>query len=359
MINATNTLASANFDILKMDGVEDPLININKLATMDFEESYTADATNFIIETRKEITNNKIIFYKSLNESTNNKMILESFSDFFSNFCDIINKFIKFINRIKDKFLATIMNIAKSDSYINNNKKLFNDLTKNDEFEFDGYEYTFNPEVPSSNAVINFDNTLFDELYNNINGKVTLQSVSDAILAIDLEKDYNVFRAKILNREGETISVTEFSNELFKTYRNGYSDTGKIFADISYIRKCLDRFSNYNNVKKEINNQINEIERAYDRVKKEIEGIVKRNDDLSIQKFMNIIPSDDNGKDTITNMRLSTEFMSQIDVYMKAKIEQIQEYSNIHLFAFNAKLDAIKNSFIQDKNVLYTVLKNK
>ena len=54
---------------------------------------------------------------------------------------------------------------------------------------------------------------------------------------------------------------------------------------------------------------------------------------------------------------MAAELMTQIDVYVRAKIDQIQEYSNIHLLAFGAKLDAMKECLNQDRNVLYVALR--
>ena len=82
--NPVNTLASASFDVLKMDGIEDPLINVNKLATADFEESYFAMGVEFINECRNEMTTHKINLYQSLQEATTEMAVLESFSDYYS-----------------------------------------------------------------------------------------------------------------------------------------------------------------------------------------------------------------------------------------------------------------------------------
>ena len=54
----TNTLASTAFDVLKMDAVDDPLINVNKLGTLDLEESYFATAVAFVNETNREVKDN-------------------------------------------------------------------------------------------------------------------------------------------------------------------------------------------------------------------------------------------------------------------------------------------------------------
>ena len=44
----TNSLASASFDVLNISGVEDPLINVDRLSSTDYEESYFASAIAYI-----------------------------------------------------------------------------------------------------------------------------------------------------------------------------------------------------------------------------------------------------------------------------------------------------------------------
>ena len=364
MFEPINTLASANFDILKMDAVEDPLINVNKLATMDFEECYTAKVVDFINECRSEITDKKIIFYKSLNEATSERFILESFSDFFSGVRDIISKFIKFLRKLVDKFIVTIMKLVKSDNYLKKHKDVFNRIEPDMQFEFKGFNYTFDPMIPAPHAALDFNNSLFDDLYSNEKRELTTQSVKDSIVAMDLEEDYNKFRGKVIGKDGESLYISEFSQALYKVYRSEDSDTTNITADSSYIRKCLDRYLNYDKMQKEVTHQRDEIIKAYERVQKQVEEITKRNTDLDKEAFLSRLPSDHtidpNNMTTVTTgsgIKMAAELMIQIDVYVRAKIDQIQEYSNIHLLAFGAKLDAMKECLNQDRNVLYTALR--
>ena len=360
LFEPTNTLASANFDILKSDAVEDPLINVNKLAIADLEESYTAQVVEFINECRTEMTDRKIKFYKSINEATSTSIVLESFSDYFSGVKNIIDKFIKFLRKLVDKFVVTIMKIVKSDNYIKQHKAMFDKISPDMEFDFKGYEYTFSPSVPSPSAALGFNNSLFDDLIANENRELTAQSVKDSVIAMDLEKDYNDFRAKVIGKDGDVIYLSDFPQELYEVYRNGESDSSNITSDAAYIRKCLNRFLEYSKMKSEVERQRNEIEKAYDKVKKQVGDITKRNSDLDKQAFLSRLPADT----TITDIQttgggtmMAADLMMQVDVYVRAKVEQIQEYSNIHLLAFGAKLDAMKECLGQDRNVLYTALR--
>ena len=185
----TNTLANTSFDVLTMDGIDDPLINVNKLGTLDLEESYFATAVAFVNETNREIVETKQNLYRSISEATTQFVVLESFSDFFSKVAEIINKFIKFIKSLAARFLTHMNKIINSDKYINSHKKDFKDFRDSDKFTMNGYVYTFNPNVPVAAASVSFNSSLFEDLYD-ASGYVDLtpRGVDSAINKIDIDK---------------------------------------------------------------------------------------------------------------------------------------------------------------------------
>jgi hypothetical protein len=255
------------------------------------------------------------------------------------------------------------MKFIKSDSYLTKHKKDFDNFSDEDKFTFDGFEYTFSQDIPSPTAALQFNNSLFDDLYaSQTAGALSIDAVRTVIANMDLEKDYNEFRAKVIGKEGESIYVTEFSDALYEVYRNGDRDTVKIEADKIFIRRTLDRYTHFNTVKTSVERNRNDIEKAYRSVQEQVENIVKRNGDLNVSAFLNKLPSDSgitgiaSTSTDVTGIRMSADFMAQLDLYVRAKVDQIQEYSNIHVLAFTAKLDAIKEAYNQDRSVLYTAL---
>lgn len=358
----TNTLASANFDILKIDGVEDPLVDVNKLATLDFEESYFYDAIKFITECNNEITNHKMNLYTSISETTSTVVVLESFSDFFVKVKEIITKFLKFIKSLFAKFITALHRLVSSDKYLEKHKKDFKDFKSTDEFKFDGFNYTFSDSIPIADAQLTWGNNLFKDIYGNDDHSLTHGSIEEAINAFDLEADCAEFRGKVIGKVDEKIYLTDFSDELFKIYRNGESTTEEITADRIYITRVVDRFFHYNKLKQKVDSKYKEIEDAYTRLQKQVQDIVKRNGDLNSKAFIARLPADngivslDGENISNTGHVMSGEIMVKLDSYVKIKIDQIQEYSNIHTLAFAAKLDAMKECANQDRNTLYTAL---
>ena len=353
----TNTMASTSFDVLTMEGIDDPLINVNTLATLDLEESYFVSALNFINETNKEIINSKEVLYKSISEATEQYVVLESFSDFFSKINDIINKFIKFIKSLAARFLTHMNKIIKSDKYINAHKKDFKNFKSADEFTMNGYTYTFNSNIPVANASLEFNKNLFEDLYTYTkNNKLSADGVSSAISAIDLTELCDKFRGEVLGLD-YTVSVGEFDTELFKIFRNGDMDTSELTIGSFEVSAALDRFTSFSTAKKQIENDQKRIEDDYENVKKQVRELTKRNGDLNMSAFLNKLPdSMSDMKSANQAITMSSDLMYKLDVYTKAKVDQITEYSNIHTLAFSAKLDALKESYKQDRALLYTAL---
>lgn len=355
----TNTVALPNFDVLKFDAVEDPLIDVTKLTTVDFEESYFATTVNFIMENRNEYTKAKITLYKSISEATSERVVLESFSDFFVKVKEIIDKFLKFLKSLFTRFLTSLNKLIESESYLKKHKKDFSDFKDADKFDITGYKFTFTDNIPSPNAILDFNHDMFEDLLGTEN-KISVSGVqsTNVTLAADLENKCNEFRKRIINSNND-ISVSDFPNELFKVYRNGDSDTDTIEVDRSYVKNAVDRFFSYSTTKKSIDSQYKQVNDAYNKVEAQVKDIVKRNGDLNKNAFSaNIQKATDINSVTIDGdgMVMSSDLMVQLDIYVKTKVDEIQKCSDIHALAFSAKLDALKDCYRQDKATLYTAL---
>lgn len=356
-----NTFANATFDVLKMDTVEDPLINVNKLATMDFEESYFLMAVDFIRESMNDYTDSKIRLYKAISEATSDQVVLESFSDFFTSVKNIIDKFLKFIKSLFERFLNTLASIVNSDKYLNKHKKDLDKFKSTDEFTMMGYKYTFQDNIPSASAALEFSrNLLGDELYSGT-GALTVEDVKSAIQNMNLDALYDAFRAEVIGQSSKNISASDFSEELFRVFRNDELDTEQLEIDATYVRQAKERYFGYAKEKSNVERQRKAIDQAYRNIEKQVKEIVSNNGNLNKAAFISKLPDSTNVRDIddkniTTSGMLTAEFMTQIDIYVKAKIDMIQEYSNIHALAFSAKLDALKDSYKQDKATLYTAL---
>lgn len=356
----TNTFVSAGFDILKMDGVEDPLINVNKLATMDFEESYFESAIEFVKESTEIYASSKIKLYQTIAESAgNDKVILEGFIDFFSTVKDIIDKFLKFIKSLFDRFINALASLIGSDSYLKKHKKDLDSFKAADEFDITGYVFTFDENIPATGAARNFSQDIFNDIHPDDTGILTVEMLKNLVSNHNHENEYDKFRAEILSKTGY-ISNEDYSEELFRVFRNDSLDTENITVDTSYLRKAKERYFGYDKAKSAVKRNHDNIKKEYEAIEKQVRDITKNNANLSATAFVNRLP-DGTGIKSIdsaytNNGMVTGDFMASFDVYVKDKADMIQEMSNLHALAFSAKLDALKDCYKQDKATLYTAL---
>ena len=367
----SNTMGSVTFDVLNYDGIEDPLIDTNRLATLDLEECYFKSAVDFIAESNKEFTDSKINLYNKILETTSTTVIHESFSDFFVKVKEIINKFLKFIKSLFQRFLTQLARIIGSDKYLEKHKKDFDKFKDGDKFKIDGYKYTFSDNIPVPDALIQYNFDLFDHLldFENSNTStdkmITVEDISKARtdLSDRLTDYYNDFRGRVLGKEDQKIYEVDYSDALFKVFRDDSTTTEIIDIDRSTIRLVIDRYFKFNKMQEYTNKQYKAIESAYKKVEEQIKDLVKRNGDLSYKVFVDKLPAGSDtrisytaDKDNDTGVAMASDVLTQLDMYVKVKTEQIQECSNIHTLAFAAKLDALKECAKQDKETLYKAL---
>lgn len=366
----SNTMGSVTFDVLNYDGIEDPLIDTNRLATLDLEECYFKSAVDFIAESNKEFTNSKITLYNKILETTSTTVIHESFSDFFVKVKEIINKFLKFIKSLFQRFLTQLARIIGSDKYLEKHKKDFDKFKDGDKFKIDGYKYTFSDNIPVPDALVQYNFDLFDHLLDfedgaPTNNMITVENISKARtdLSDRLTNYYNDFRGRVLGKEDQKIYEVDYSDALFKVFRDDSTTTEIIDIDRSTIRLVIDRYFKFNKMQEYTNKQYKAIESAYKKVEEQIKDLVKRNGDLSYKVFVDRLPAGSNTRisytadtNNDTGVAMASDVLTQLDMYVKVKTEQIQECSNIHTLAFAAKLDALKECAKQDKETLYKAL---
>jgi DNA-binding protein YbaB len=111
---------------------------------------------------------------------------------------------------------------------------------------------------------------------------------------------------------------------------------------------------NYNKAISEIKKYQSNVEKEYKALKNSIEEMQKTNYKDGKSSVSILFP----GEETPINVTYSNELMNSINTWCKAKVNQVQEITNIHSLAFSAKLDAVNNCYKQDKAVLYQALNN-
>lgn len=328
---------------------------LNDITERD-NHSYLEETYHYILELNKEFNDANKGFYRSLLESGDNEeLIHESFGDFFNKIKEIIAKFLAFIKSIFERFVTGLNRFIKSDNYLKKHSKDFNKFSTENEFTFQGYDFTFSSNVPVVNALAAFNSDFVFKLDNNDmsfstaeNIKASREKLSDSLESGDW---YDTFRGRVLGYD-TPIYKSDFANELFAAYRNGESSKEDIEVDSHYVNIAYSSFTNHDKAISEVKKNKSRIDGEYESIRKQVDKMAKVSySNGEANAVMTISPDGTRTPGTLTG-----DQVTQMDLYIKSKVNQVQEMSTIHAMAFAAKLDAYNDMYKQDKAVLYKAL---
>lgn len=318
--------------------------------------SYLEETYHFILELNREYNDANKGFYRSLLESGDSvELIHESFGDFFGKVREIIAKFLAFIKSIFERFVTGLNRFIQSDNYLKKHSKDFVKFSTENNFTFQGYEFTFSSNIPVVNALAAFNADFVFNLKDQDMAFGTTEEIKKSrellTSALDTGDWYDQFRRQVI---GSTTPIykTDFADELFCTYRNGASSKDDIEADSYYVQMAYDNFTNHTKAIDEVKKNRTRIESEYESVRKQVDKMAKVSYDKgNSSAVLTVSPTGAKSLGTLTG-----DQVTQMDLFIKAKVNQIQEMSTIHAMAFAAKLDAYNDMFKQDKAVLYKAL---
>lgn len=375
-------------DVLLENGTSKP-IDIDNIGYVDVafsEHSYVQDGYDFILETTRFFNEAEKVFYsKVMGSYGDEKIINESFGDFFNKIKDIIKKFIEWIKKVFKQFVAKLAALVSSDKYIKKHHNLLSKFDATDEFEFNGYAFTHVTDVTvpranaldafvgSGNNIFSIDNTSVDlgfvgtdtnaDKINKTNEY--LQKRIDT-LNDSLEDFYDDFRGKVINQDDTKITSTEFAEELFKKFRSGDNRTSSITIDSTYVNEAYRRFDKYKETVKEIEKTQKAIIKDYEDLEKHLDKLIKFNKDQ--QNFtvgsggvaggysagqiskLGTLPS---GANALNYDQVGFDKMNS---WLKIQSSKVSQMCSIHTQAFSAKLEACKDCLSQDKKILYKAI---
>lgn len=329
--------------------------NIENVLEMTKEIDFFKNTIDYMIESNNLYHTTQKHLYKSLLESNLDiVLVTESFSDYTNKIKSIISKFIKFIKKLYDRFILYMNKFVQSDKYIKNNIKLLSKFTKEDEFDIDGYHFTFNNDIPIINPVetMSLDFVGLDGLNNSQEKKEFLKEKYSNLKQNLSNGYYDNIRALVLDKDGK-IYQDDFADELFKVFRNNNKEKETITITEYELENTINLYKNYKESVKTITDTKKDIENKY----KELEN--------AMGNLANItIVNDNRPKSSSVDFNLSgidsllgdTECVNTINLFIKSKVDQIAELSNIHSLAFGSKLESYKLYMKQSKYILYRAI---
>lgn len=299
------------------------------------------ESNNNINQILKNI-NTKVILAEN---SIKNQVYLQEFS-FIDMISTIINFFIEGIKKLFDKFKSLFYKITNDDKYIEKYSKELKNMKGEFQLTFPRFNYTcFDADIPSINLKKEFfdDYSVLIEKLKEISDLKTktercekMRSLEADIFSTITPAYYDSLRQRTLNLN-YMISSDKYAEELFNRFRdNGTQVSSKV--NVTEITNVLNRYLNNKKLYKEVEKAKNETISAAKDIEKKIKSITLSGNNN------HYIPYD-------------TEEETLFNKILQRKIGQINEACNIFVMGFSAKLDAVKESAIQDKKVLLEAIK--
>lgn len=348
-----------------------------KKSFMSMAYDYIAESTTFYYELNKN-------FYKTVLESYGDFYVInEAFEGFIDKVKEIIKKFLEFIKRVFNEFIARLNGMFRSEKYLKKHLKDLNKFNSDHEFEYSGYEFKHirdsKPDVLVYNLVMGSAVPIASGSVSRSGDGADLgKNIKDAYdkFKDELNEDYyDKVRGHLIDANGG-VTASDFPDELFAYFRDDSSDRTEFTVDSSRVTKAKTEFENYQDLRKGIERSKKDIEREYEDTRKALEKVIHvsgKQVDLSTSNRMAAMAlgidgaeEGDKSRDldnevSVKNIQISgktsaAEIRSTIDLFVKAKVSQVQMLSNIHSQVFSAKLEAAKDEFIQNKTILYRAL---
>lgn len=370
-------------------------IDISDIGYLDTEltnHSFVQEGYDFILEMGRDYMNAEKTFYSNiLGSYGDDNIITESFEGFFGKIKDIIKKFIEWIKKIFKEFVLKINSLFSSEKYIKKHHKLLNKFESQDEFEFNGYNFTKinDTTVPANTALSAFEGTSAvgylstDNWYKDNSISITDDTKKDDRVAqttayntkLDnelnklndgLDDFYEAFRGAVINKQ-EKYDSSEYAEVLFRFFRDEDDTPSDITIDASYVSAAYRRFEKYKDTIKSIEKTQKEIIKDYEALEKYLDKLIKMNKEdnkLSIATTGNthasseidILTQNSKSKSLDGKVLYDKSSYDKMNSYLKVQSSKVSQMCSIHTQAFTAKLEAAKDQFKQDKKIIYKAI---
>ena len=322
--------------------------------------SYFLEGLNFLSQLRKEKTIQEAKLYRVMAEAGDNLWVVhEGFGDFFQWVKDFIKKVINFFKKLLAKFWVRINSLFGRDKYIEDHKDQLKEFGSEHEFDIKGYNFTIQDGIPKLEPVEDIENALHglaNVVDNNGNKSYSLKAKKDlkaAYIKFQEEKDdLREQRAAILGENGK-IDESDWKDALFEKFRDGDREKTTITVTSSVVTESLTNFTNHDKMKSKTEKQRDDVEKAYNRIQKQFDQLAEKAKNLASKDSVTVSDFVDSELST----KADEDKIFTISAFARDISNRLEEISNLHVMAFTAKLDAIKDRYHQDKAILYGAFK--
>ena len=290
---------------------------------------------------------------KIINAQLSNHFLLEGSDIIFKklmskiDFKAIIRKifkiFIDLMEKLWNQFRSLLVGLFSHDKVIKNFKEDLQNIKISVYYPEERYSYSdfkYNTNLSSFKFYIEkeltdliMDLTEFNQYKTKDKIYSKIESMKEEIQ--NSEEYYNSIRATIIQKRN-SVEKQNFATELFNYFRNGGNIIPASEIRPNEMKNITEGYFNFKKTVKEI-----------EKDKTEIQQIAKKTDSM-IQKV-------DINK--YTNISFSEEAMIEITKVIQGRCIRVKNICDMFVTTFAAKLDAVKESIVQNKNILYLACK--
>lgn len=274
--------------------------------------------------------------------------------DIIYTFLRYLKRFIDFLGNITNQFRSKFSSIIRNDRFILESKdevNKYNPGTNQVIEERFIYQFLEDPDIPNANPNITkldlfMTNIKFfkDNLSFDFMKKTKVKEIEQENIAMEdsykTEEYLSIFRAALF-KQNELVPANVYPEYCKRIFR-GDSKTPQLTGVVPYdeMQDIFARFSRYRKIVESIDKTYRNIKKEYDEI---LIGFQKKASE--VKYFDNVGPYQD-------------EFENQIRRFYQNKANLIQKMTQIHLYAFQEKLQAIKECYLTDRKILLRCIDN-
>ena len=333
--------------IYSVDILKESLNNSVNIKERKVEESI--ENTCFFIQSLDIIREDNINFYKCISSYISEGFVKDTIK-FTINKIDpkkilhtILEKFMEALNNLWNKFYSLLMNFLGKDNMIKKYRKQLENMEYSVDYSEPRFIYT---NLGQSTSYTSYKNEIEKEFsslireLSNFNDYSSIQQIYSSIENMKNDIDmttsyYDGIRRDIVGN-CNVVSKEQFVAELFNFFRNGGQKIDSSKLTPNEIRTACVRYFNYKI-------DLSLVKRDKESMIKTSKSVQKDIMDINIEKYVNI--------------ELPEEAIKMFYSVIENKASRVNALCNIYLQVFGAKLDAVKESYIQYRNILFAAVK--
>ena len=315
-------------------------------------ESYIFSAMRDLREFNSAFMENTTNLYKAISEAEDTKSENNVFCQYFEEVDTELSKIIKNIDESISRFTINVENIVDANKDILDNTNIIT-CCEPFTYHYTQYKRINDKDFPAINAIGIFKQE-FDYIALTLQDLGPMASNQNKLKVIAtvynkfVQGTTDITKKCIMDILGEDDDddddiVSEFPEKMYDKYKKDTDDVEITKGKLYDVKMSL---TNYRNIIDSCSNTADELIKQLSSISVEIKRIICGNSNNTLT----VKTSTDGIRDT--DYRMDSYAMNQVDIFLKAKINQVIQIANVYYIALAIKLDATMDYFKQCKDIL-------